>query len=83
MVSGTTTENEHELSKNALSVALQVTVVVEAAAKLLLDAGVQTVLLIPELSVAVTLYGTLTVKLPAAADAAISAGHVMLGLIVS
>ena len=77
------TENKQELSKNALSVALQVTVVVDAAAKLLLDAGVQIVLLIPELSVAVTLKGTLLVKLPAAADAVISAGHVMVGLTVS
>ena len=82
-MSGTITENAQELSKNALSVVLQVTVVVEAAAKLLLDAGVHVVLLIPELSVAVTLYGTLTVKLPAVADAVMSAGHTMVGLMVS
>ena len=78
-MSTTVTENEHDFCNDPLSVAVHVTDVVVATAKLLPETGMQPVLLMPELAVAITLYVTATDEVPPDAIVLMLLGHVMLG----
>ena len=78
-MSATVTENEHDFCNDPLSVAVHVTDVVVATAKVLPEAGRQTMLLMPEFAVATTLYATATDELPPDAIVLMLLEHVMLG----
>ena len=83
-MSGTETTNEHDDDKNALSVAVHVTVVFVAIENWLPDAGLHDVLLIPELSVAdLMAYVTVAYDWPRSIDCVMLDGHTIVGWMVS
>jgi hypothetical protein len=87
IVGGTTsltvTLKLHEDDRNALSVVVQVTLVVVAPWNWKPEAGEHTVLLIPELSEETALYDTVAKLLPVSGLRTMLAGHVMVGFVVS
>ena len=81
--SETMTENEHDELRKPLLVAVHVTKVVEATAKLLPDAGLHSTLSNPAFEEAMTSYVTFANWLPIAATALMMLGHLIFGLTVT
>ncbi len=77
------TKNEQDVLRNPLLVAVHVTEVVEATAKLLPDAGLHSTLNNPAFEEAMALYVTFANWLPMAAAALMLFGHLIVGLTVT